>query len=66
MFIVMGGGIAMTHQKRCHSTEDEAEDISAEICRLLPKAETGEQFAHICLLESRYVELTGKQLISPV
>jgi hypothetical protein len=26
MFIVMGGGIAMTHQERCHaSTEDEAE-----------------------------------------
>ncbi len=37
---------------------DEAGYISSEIANLLQKAETGEQFAHICALESRLVELT--------
>jgi hypothetical protein len=37
-------------------------DLQDEIERLLLKAETGEQWAHICALETRYVELTGGQL----
>jgi hypothetical protein len=39
-----------------------AQDIQDEITRLLPKAETGEQWAYICLLEARYVALAGHQL----
>jgi hypothetical protein len=42
-------------------TSDRA-DLQDEIERLLPKAETGNQWAHICALEARYVELTSKQL----
>jgi len=40
---------------------DDADDIIAEIRRLLLKAETGEQFAAIAALEARYVALTGRQ-----
>lgn len=44
---------------------DEAGDIGDEIGRLLPKAETGEQWAHVSALESRYVALTGQQWSQP-
>jgi hypothetical protein len=40
----------------------DADDIHTEIDRLIPFAETGEQWAHICALEAAYVEATGKQL----
>lgn len=33
------------------------EEIAALIDRLIPKAETGEQWAHICLLEQQMLEL---------
>lgn len=40
----------------------DADDLREEIERLMPKAETGEQWAHICALEAAYVEATGQQL----
>jgi hypothetical protein len=39
------------------STEDQIEDIQNEIDRLRISAETGEQWAHICWLEARKVNL---------
>lgn len=36
-----------------------AEELKAEIARLLPKAESGEQWADICALEAELVDLGG-------
>lgn len=36
---------------------DEAGELALEIDRLRPKAESGAQWAHICALEARMVEL---------
>lgn len=38
---------------------DDADDLRDEIERLLSKAETGEQWAHICALEAALVEAIG-------
>jgi hypothetical protein len=38
----------------------ECDALQAEINRLLPKAESGEQWAHICDLESKLVTLCGR------
>lgn len=39
---------------------DEAEELAREIERLKPKAETGAQWARICALEARLVELEAE------
>jgi hypothetical protein len=49
---------------RCGATTSrglEADEISFAIGRFLPKAETSEEFAYICALEARYLQLTGRQ-----
>ena len=43
----------------------EADEISFAIARFLPKAETSEEFAYICALEARYLQLTGQQWRGP-
>lgn len=48
----------------CHfggSLADDADDLTDEIDRLIPDAETGEQWAHICALEAAYVEAVGRR-----
>lgn len=44
----------------CEHTTGRCERLAAEIERLIPKAETGAQWAHICLLESNLVALAGE------
>jgi hypothetical protein len=39
----------------------EADEIWFAINRFLPKAQTSEEYAYICVLEARYVQLTGQQ-----
>lgn len=39
--------------RSCDETSGECEELRAEIARLIPKAESGEQWAHICWLESK-------------
>lgn len=39
----------------------DADDLQAEIARLRPKAETGEQWAHLCWLSQRIDELKKEQ-----
>ena len=43
----------------------EADEISFAITRFLPKAETSEEFAYICVLEARYVRLIGQRWRGP-
>ena len=43
----------------------ETDEISFAIRRFLPKAETSEEFAYICALEARYLQLTGQQWRGP-
>ena len=43
----------------------EADEISFAITRFLPKAETSDEFAYICALEARYLQLTGQQWRGP-
>jgi hypothetical protein len=66
--VVADGGIVMTTEKhgslsyRTTTPHDlEADEISFAISRFLPKAQTSEEFAYICALEARYVQLTGQQ-----
>lgn len=40
-----------------------AEEIQSEIERLIPRAETGEQWAHICLLEKQMLELAPVRIV---
>jgi hypothetical protein len=49
-------------QCHCRPLSDDADELQGEIEDLLPKAETGEQWAHIAALEAAYVEATGEQL----
>lgn len=39
------------------SIEDQIEDIQNEIDRLKPRAETGEQWAHLCAIEASMINL---------
>jgi hypothetical protein len=43
----------------------EADEISFAITCFLPKAKTSEEFAYICALEARYLQLTGQQWRGP-
>ena len=43
----------------------ESDEISFAISRFLPKAETSDEFAYICALEARYIQLTGQQWRAP-
>ena len=70
--VVADGGIVMateTHgslSDRATTPHNlEADEISFAISRFLPKAETSEEFAYICVLEARYVQLTGRRWRGP-
>jgi hypothetical protein len=41
--------------RSCGETSGECEELRAEIARLIPKAESGEQWAEICRLEAEIV-----------
>jgi hypothetical protein len=67
ILVVADGGIVMTtetHGSLLYRATTphglEADEISFAINRFLPKAQTSEEFAYICALEARYLQLTGQ------
>lgn len=46
--------------RSCCETSGECEELRAEIAKLIPKAESGEQWADICAIEAKLVSLVGK------
>jgi hypothetical protein len=70
--VVADWGIVMTTETHgslsyhaITSQDLEADEISFAISCFLPKAETSEEFAYLCALEARYLQLTGHQWRRP-